>query len=568
MKRRKFIKKLPLIGSAPFVLGSVPINVMSNNKPLQKLASLSDNDKVLIILQMHGGNDGLNMLIPVADYDLYQFKRANIAIPARNSNRRFIPLDSTLAFQDQVGLHPDMIGMKELYDQGKVSVLQGVSYENNNGSHFRGRDILFMGGGSEDFISSGWIGRYLENEFPGYPDAYPSAEMPDPLALEFGNQVSLIFHQSMNIPASISINNPNQFFDLVDGLEGFQDLQNVDPRGIPPASVENSPYGRELNWILGLEQKSDDYAERLKQLYDIGDQMSSSVVYPESYPFAIGSRSRNPLTSQLQVISRLISGGSKTKVYLCRIGGFDTHADQVTNFDTTIGNHAALLYHISSAMKAFQDDLKERGIEDRVLTITSSEFGRQIASNGGFGTDHGRGGPVLMFGKWVVPGMNGTVPDLNQRTVQMQFDYRQIYSTILKDWFCVDSALVDGGSADSTMIRGDYQGRGETLPLINTNFVTSTEDFINERYYLNDCYPNPVKDEVVFSFRVNRKMAVKLELFDIKGKLIRTILDWEEKEIGEHTIQYRLSGISPGKYIYRIDSKNKLLKGAKQLIVQ
>ncbi|MDX2305993.1 MAG: DUF1501 domain-containing protein [Microscillaceae bacterium] len=569
MKRRNFIKKLPILGSFPFVLSGIPMRVMSSNMPLQQLAAMSSNDKVLIILQLHGGNDGLNMLIPVANYDLYQFRRANIAIPARNSNRKFIPLDSTIPLKDQVGLHPDMIGMKELYDQGKVAIVQGVSYENNNGSHFRGRDILFMGGGSEDYLSSGWIGRYLENEFPNYPAAYPSTEMPDPLALEFGNNISLIFHQSQNIPASISIDNPNQFFDLVENLEGFEDLEGIDPRGIPPQSVESSPYGKELNWILGLEQKSDDYAARLKQLYDIGDQIQSNVVYPEIYPFnAPPGISRNSLSGQLKIISRLISGGSKTKVYLVRLGGFDTHAEQVESYDPTMGVHAALMYHISSAMKAFQDDLKARGVEDRVLTITTSEFGRRIFSNGSYGTDHGTGAPLLMFGKWVIPGVNGTVPNLNEGNVEKQFDYRQIYSTILKDWFEVDAQLVDGGSPDTTIIHGDYEGRGDSMPLINKNFITSTEDFILERYRLNDCYPNPAKTETVFSFKINRKMAVNLKLYDLKGQLVKTILNWEEKEIGEHKIKISLKGLNPGTYIYRIESKNGLLQGGKQLIIQ
>lgn len=566
MKRRSFIKKLPLLGSFPFALSGIPLRILANDKPLQQLAATSTNDRVLIILQLHGGNDGLNNLIPVADYDLYQFRRANIAIPARNSARKFIPLDATMPLQDQVGLHPDMIGIKSLYDQGKVSIIQGVSYENNNGSHFRGRDILFMGAGSEDFLGSGWAGRYLENEFPGYPDAYPTLEMPDPLALEFGNNLSLVFHQSMNIPTSISIGNPNQFFELVENLEGFEDLEGIDPRGIPPESVSNSPYGKELEWILGLEQKSDDYAARLKELYDIGDAMNSNVVYPERYPFnAPGGISRNSLSGQLQIISRLISGGSKTKVYLIRLGGFDTHAEQVESYDPTMGSHAALLYHMSSAMKAFQDDLKARGVDDRVLTITTSEFGRRIFSNGSFGTDHGTGGPMYLFGKWVQPGVLGTVPNLNQNNVTQQFDYRQIFSTVLKDWFEVDAQLVDGGTPDTTVIRGDYPGRGDTLPLINTNFVTSLE-FFDNRYYLKPCAPNPADSETLVTFRINNNLPVSLWLLDSNGKEVRKILDQEDKTIGEHQIKVNLKDYPAGTYYLKIQAGG-LLNDTKRLII-
>src|SRR5690606_23272499 len=158
----------------------------------------------LIILQMHGGNDGLNSLIPVDSYEQYYSRRPNIAIPAKNSARKYIALDSTLPLDTQVGLHPDMAAMKAMYDTGRVSFVQGVSYKNNNGSHFRGRDIQFMGGSSEDFYSSGWVGRYLEGEIgtKKYPEDFPNDEMKDPLAIEMGSDVSLIFHQEFNIPMS------------------------------------------------------------------------------------------------------------------------------------------------------------------------------------------------------------------------------------------------------------------------------------------------------------------------------------------------------------------------------
>ncbi|MEQ9590981.1 MAG: hypothetical protein RLN86_00190, partial [Cyclobacteriaceae bacterium] len=182
MKRRDFIKKVSW-AAVPFTIGGIPIKLMGKNS-LTRMAQHSTNDRVLVILQMHGGNDGLNCLIPVADYDQYYSNRANIAIPAKNSIRKMISLDSTLPPEAQVGLHPDMQAMKDMYDQGRVGFVQGVSYKNNNGSHFRGRDISFMGGGFDDYYSSGWIGRYLQQEFAPqvYPDDFPNSEMEDPLA--------------------------------------------------------------------------------------------------------------------------------------------------------------------------------------------------------------------------------------------------------------------------------------------------------------------------------------------------------------------------------------------------
>ncbi|HND44703.1 MAG TPA: hypothetical protein PKX51_20445, partial [Cyclobacteriaceae bacterium] len=225
MKRRSFLKKLPFAMSAPFALAGIPMKVMGETM-LTKLIRSADsaNDKVLIILQLHGGNDGMNMLIPVEQYDLYYSRRPNIAIPAKNSLRKYIPLDTTLPIEQQVGLHPDMQAIKGLYDTGRAAFVQGVSYENNNGSHFRGRDIQFMGGGADDYFQSGWVGRYLNQVYTPlvYPQDFPNPEMLDPLGIEMGNDTSLIFHQQGNIPTSISLpDNLEAFSNLVNELPGF-----------------------------------------------------------------------------------------------------------------------------------------------------------------------------------------------------------------------------------------------------------------------------------------------------------------------------------------------------------
>ncbi|MBV6645609.1 MAG: DUF1501 domain-containing protein, partial [Cyclobacteriaceae bacterium] len=207
MKRRNFIRKLSVAAGAPIALNGVPIKLLAARDSFQQLAAASNNDKVLIILQLHGGNDGINTFIPLDQYDQYFNRRANIAIPYKGGNRTLIPLDSTLSLEHQVGLHPDMQDFKFMYDQGKASVVQGVSYDNNNGSHFRGRDIWFMGGNSDDYFSSGWVGRYLSKIYEplSFPQDFPTDDMPDPLALEMGNDVSLLFHQTGNIPTALAL---------------------------------------------------------------------------------------------------------------------------------------------------------------------------------------------------------------------------------------------------------------------------------------------------------------------------------------------------------------------------
>lgn len=550
--------------SIPFTIGGIPMKIMANN-PLSRLAMQGDSDRVLIILQLHGGNDGLNSLIPIDQYDLYYSRRSNIAIPKQNSLRRAITLDSTLPLASQIGLHPDMQAMKGMYDTGRVTFVQGVSYKNNNGSHFRGRDIWFMGGGFDDYFPSGWVGRYLKEEFAdlgNYPDDFPNTEMPDPLGIEMGNDVSLIFHQQGNIPTSISLNDPAGFAQLVEELEGFQD-KDIDPRGRPPVIVENSPYWKELNWILSLEQKSDEYAQRLYQVFLDGG--NASVTYPEVYPFNAPTGSlRNPLSNQLKLVARLLAGGCKTKVFMVKIGGFDTHAQQVESFDPTMGSHAALMYHISSAMKAFQDDLKVRGLEDRVLTVTTSEFGRRIHSNGSYGTDHGTGGPIFLFGKGVQPGVVGNVPDMTKNNVEMQFDYRQVYANILKDWMLVDKDKITNDIFFGNFIDGEVEDAPGTfyqpMPLAS-EIITGTKTFVESRFYLGACYPNPVVNKAAIRFRVNAVSTVVMELFDSSGRHVR-ILNNQQYEPGEHVLEIDLSDLTPGLYIYRMnagmftDSKN------------
>jgi uncharacterized protein (DUF1501 family) len=553
MKRRTFLKRLPAV-ALPMALGGIPLRAMGLN-PLTLLAQQSHNDRVLVILQLHGGNDGLNTLIPLEAYDLYYSRRANIAIPKRNSLRRLIPLDSTLPAEKQVGLHPDMTAIKALYDYGRVTFVQGVSYKNNNGSHFRGRDIWFMGGGADDFYPSGWLGRYLQRTYAhlgNYPNDFPNSEMPDPLGIEMGNDVSLIFHQPGNIPASVSLNDIESFAGLVAQLEGFKDM-GLDPRGKPPASVANSPYWKEMNWILGLEKKTDDYAQRLYEVYEAGGV--PSVTYPEIYPFNAPRNTKyNVLSAQLMLVARLLAGGCKTRVFLVRLGGFDTHAQQVEHYDPTMGFHAALLYHVSTAMKAFQDDLRQRGLEDRVLTVTTSEFGRRIHSNGSYGTDHGTGGPILIFGKHVRPGVVGTVPDLTKDNVDMQFDYRQVYASLLKDWMGVDKNIITQDIFFGNFIDGENPDQPgtffEPLPLAR-DVITGSDSFVADRFNLGQAYPNPADHRLFIPYRVNTWLHVRIELLDAFGKIVKILYN-QTTDPGDHVLEANTSELSSGLYFCRM----------------
>ena len=197
------------------MLNGVSLNAFAS--PFEKYLTNEDNDKILVLVQLHGGNDGLNTVIPISNYDTYYNLRGNIAVPY-SGNRKYIDLDPSLSDEQRIGLHPDMLGARDLYDNGAMSVVQNVAYENPNMSHFRSRDIMFMGGSYDDYYNSAWMGRFLNSEYPGYPSSYPNSEMEDPLALEMGNAASLATHRENGIPAGIAVRSPDGFYNLVNGV--------------------------------------------------------------------------------------------------------------------------------------------------------------------------------------------------------------------------------------------------------------------------------------------------------------------------------------------------------------
>jgi len=513
--------------AAPFTLNGIPLNAFKGNGFLQKLAAASPTDRVLVLIQLHGGNDGLNTIIPINQYSEYYNFRPNIAIP-QSGARRYITLDPSLASNQQVGLHPDMTAAKAMYDDGNFVLVQNVSYENMNGSHFRSRDIWFMGGDYDEYLASGWLGRYLDYYYPGYPTGYPNSSVPDPLALEIGYGISLAFHRGQGIPLGISVQDPDAFYNLINSV------------GVnPPITFPDSHAGDEIEYIMQMEQQANQYALRLKNVYDAGS--NSSVVYPDLYPFvAPSSALHNPLAPQLRIISRLLNGGCSTRIFLCRIGGFDTHANQVLNTDTTMGGHAAKLYHVTAAVKAFYDDLQALGLSDRVLTMTFSEFGRRVASNASYGTDHGNAAPMLIFGKCLNPGVYGTNPDLNNLSsgnIPMQYDYRQVFTSVVKDWFGAPQPAIQQVMFDDWV--------DNRIDFVNCK-LTGTDEIYQDRLRMA-CFPNPAKTETTISWYIHKPAEVSIDIRDLHGRPVITVIH-QKMEIGEYNRQVDLSALASGTY--------------------
>jgi len=576
MRRRDFIKSLaPLTTAAALTVNGLPVRAMAGSLMLKPFSCDQVNDRVLVLIQLHGGNDGLNTIIPLDQYDVYRSLRPTIGI-LDNGPRKYLELSGPLA--NKAALHPDLIGIKEMYDQGYVNIIQDVAYTNINGSHFRGTDIWLSGvDGTVEEVSadSGWMGRFLDHKYPNYPGAFPNPDMPDPPGLEFGSHiVSLGFHRMEGIPMGLTMsNNPDRFFEEVAGVGGLL-----------PEDIPASEYGNEIRFIAEVEKSTDKYAQRLAEVYAQGTN-AQGVEYPEVYHTPTTRNFRNGLSGQLRTVARLISGGCSTKIYLVRMGGFDTHANQAIAGKPSFGGHGALLYHLSSAVKAFYDDLKAQNLDHRVVSVTFSEFGRQVGENGDWGTDHGTTAPMLVFGRAINPGVMGENPRLsninNNRFVGYQHDYRQVFATILQDWL---------GANNGTLQHVEFlEFANQKLDLINSNFVDQdgnawnfvadttcdpTEDIevpeleedpntttpifkdLNQEVDLS-IYPNPATDQITLTISSDMLVPAMVKLYDLKGRLIQKqnlrLFD------GEQQVNMDVSNLSSGVYPVQIDSPRGIL---------
>lgn len=386
-----------------------------------------ESDRVLVLVQLSGGNDGLNTVIPLEFYEAYQAARANIAIP----QNKILKLNG----YDQTGLNPAMPELQNLFNEGKLTIVQGVSYPQPNFSHFRATDIWLTGADPGQVLPTGWAGRYLNEQYPRFPEEYPNLTMPDPLAIQVGSLVSPAL-QGPLLTMGMAISNPASFYDLINDKAGM---------------VPDTRAGDQIAYIREMSVKTDQYAGVIKKAAQKVTRQS------DKYPAA----GKNPLADQLKIVARLVAGGLRTKIYLVSMGGFDTHAKQTETADTTTGNHAKLLAKLSEAIGAFQDDLALLQVENRVMGMTFSEFGRRIRSNASGGTDHGAAAPVFIFGNSVTPGIVGSNPALPSNAtvndnVSMQYDFRAIYASFLEKWFALDP------SAAASVLLKDYPA----LPLI------------------------------------------------------------------------------------------------------
>ena len=372
------------------------------------------NNRIFVIIQLTGGNDGLNTLIPLDNYKRIVDARPNI----------YIPEGKTLKLRgiDATGLHPSLGGIRDLYDNKCVSFVQGVGYDNPNFSHFRASDIWLTASGASTVLYTGWMARFLETKYKNYPTGFPNAKCPDPPAIKVGDTGSFLF-QGAAMDVSFVVNPAN----------GMESLES-DPLGMDLKGYANN----EVKSIREILLQTDHYSATIKKA------LGTSFQHSGSYPKA----GENSLADQLKVVARLIHSGLQTPVYMVDLKGFDTHSEQVSSSDATKGTHADLLKKLSQAVTCFWDDIVRMGREDDVAGMSFSEFGRRIKSNSSYGTDHGSSQPIMFFGTGINSGLIGTNPIIPDKVtvddnLGKQFDFRVVYGSILKDWLSAPADIVD-----------------------------------------------------------------------------------------------------------------------------
>jgi len=508
------------VSTVPFLLGGFPLRAYGHTPILDALiGAAKETDHVLVLIQLNGGNDGLNMVIPLDQYPSLMNARSNIAI----DESKVLPLTTA------TGLHPAMTNLQQVFADNQLAVVQSVGYPNPNFSHFRATDIWLTASGSETVLNTGWLGRFLDAEYPDYPNGYPSAVDPDPLAIQIGSVVSSGL-QGPSVSMGMALTSPTSFYQLISG-------------GIDTAP--DTPAGHELTFLREVAQQTQAYSSTIKNAASKASNLSS--LYPAA--------GQNPLADQLKIVAQLVAGGLKTRIYVVNLGGFDNHSAQVSaTGGTDTGVHAKLLGQLSLAMAAFLDDLHLLGAEKRVVGMTFSEFGRRIKSNASLGTDHGTAAPLFVFGRRVygrVVGANPVLPanaGVNDN-IAMQFDFRSVYASLLKEWFGVSDHELN------TVLLQGFQ----TLPLIQPNTpskypITNGQPSTNVPWTttLSQNYPNPFNPTTHIQFTTTGDY-VRVKVYDSVGREVRSLADGVFPA-GEHDVVFDGTGLPSGTYYCRMES--------------
>ena len=411
--RRAFLQKgltvVSLAGTIPFFVERSAFGLVNpfEQKLTSSVAGVPD-DRVLVVVQLGGGNDGLNTVIPYGD-DAYYKARAGLGIRPNDLLR--------IPGADGIGFHPQLRSFLELHESGVLSTVQGVGYPNPNRSHFTSMDIWH----TADPVNpntTGWLGRYFDNTCNGSP-------LPES-GIAIGKEAPHALQGEINKP--VAFENP-AFFRWI-GQELHNSLED------PYLKINNPQI--DDNMSGGNSSIVDDSQLAFLTRTSMNAQIASDKVRRAVALEPLVEYPNGQFARQMQMVAAMIRAGLKTKVYYVSLGGFDTHAGQA-------GTHANLLGQLGAALQAFYKDLVEQYNSDRVLTMVFSEFGRRVSQNASGGTDHGTAAPVWLMGPMVRSGLLGPHPsltNLDEGDLKFNVDFRTIYAAILEQWFKADSRAV------------------------------------------------------------------------------------------------------------------------------
>lgn len=497
--RRGFLKTLGLAGAGAISFGNSSLSVINSNFLTNALKN-SYADRSLVLIRLKGGNDGLNTIIPVYDYDNYINKRPNIHIP--NSN--------IIKLNDRFGIPNFMEDIQNVWKDGKMKVVHGVGYENPNGSHFKSSDI-WASATRDPEISSGWLGRYYDEKYIDYLINPPKK----PLAIQIGSRGNLIFNGS-NTTYAFAVSSPERLKKVAENGTLFD-----------TGNLPNCTHGDQLEFLRRISNATFSYASVIHEAYNNSEDFNQY-------------NSKNSLDKQLSLVSRLIKGNLGTKIYMVSLGGFDTHGNQPDR-------HEQLLSTLSSSIKVFYDDLKYYGLDNKVLSVTFSEFGRRVAENGSMGTDHGTAAPIMLFGSALkgngFVGNHPSLTDLNNRgNLKHSIDFRSIYTTLLTDWLCGDGQYIN-----KAMLGKEYSLLG-----LGLNCNEDVVDFNNIIPYHAAIYSN---NQVDLHLRINQDHYIKIYIYDTLGRNNGMIFnDLLRKGTHIFPLDRNMSqkSLSSGQYFYNI----------------
>jgi uncharacterized protein (DUF1501 family) len=520
MKRRTFLKNTAAAATAtalaPYIMKGQTVEKIPNDK----IAQIAD-DNIVIIIEMFGGNDGLNTIIPAYNDRYYQL-RPILGIP-KNIAKEVV--------KDKVYMAPFIVdgiyngGMKRLFDTGRLALVEGVGYRNPTLSHFRSEDIHLSGINTTDpkvALSEGWMGRYFLNKLPDFPNVVPE----HPLSICLDSSISLLFKTNKG-HMSIALTDPKKFYDLGVGLNPLPNIR---------LKTGTNKADAEFNFVHVQAQQSDLYARAVWNAYEAG-KSKLKVSYS------------NGLSKKFEMISALIAGGLKTKVFFVKLSNFDSHAQQM-NADYT-GQHPTLVGQVASAVSEFLDDAQQQGWGERVVGMTVSEFGRRPYDNASRGTDHGAANVQFVFGgssDFVNGGYHGDPPDLDHfdvdGNINYQVEYRRTFVDILQNWMGAEKKDIVDVFGEDILPIGVIKPR-----------VTNVDDFLTPKDGKEiNVYPSPTRGNGTVSFTIKKRSMVDVNVYDTPGFVVRKIYSgWLEP--GDYNMPFNVN--KAGAYIASVVSNNR-----------